>query len=503
MSRSTMSKSRSDKGSKEKEKDRGGSTSVPVPAPNTDVIPGRFTESDWHSLVDNEHSEEFVVDIVGDIVNSALNVIYDSYIQRQLYPYTITQAKEDILQVIEWQFLARDEGEGDPETDPTWLEDHEPLPCVQDAWAQGSVPRRHYPPASPTITEADTEFTVVTPLSQYDIIDDDMATVNDTATLEEEEMQEQVKDEKQSIEEEEKGTSEPSSKEKSKMKAKFKYKAYTGRLKSAPLKNVESLDDTEKALREAENPPSPPNAKDALMQHMPSSCHSILKVQAGRPPGSKDVTYDEKGNVVSIVRLDPDKLPSHRVRTKYKIVDPAVEAAHARLIAMRTGRFTKSTQQNGSNNKNPTGYFEKPITAHTNVKNFKIDGSRLTAPAVSSMTMASNTTICSQLKQAYEANTNQAIVTALPPPLIESMELSPGVIVKEVDRIKRGPIPQMRHAGLVTSAKLRSLRPLASHTIDQELAVSDILNSQTPVVRPLHSTDPIPPITSRTAVHSN
>ena len=46
MSRATVSKSRADK-SKDKDKDRGGSTSVPVPPVNTDVIPGRFTETDW------------------------------------------------------------------------------------------------------------------------------------------------------------------------------------------------------------------------------------------------------------------------------------------------------------------------------------------------------------------------------------------------------------------------------------------------------------------------
>ena len=37
-----------------------------------------------------------------------------------------------------------------------------------------------------------------------------------------------------------------------------------------------------------------------------------VQVQAGRPPGSKDVNYDDRGNVISVVRLDPDKLPSHR-----------------------------------------------------------------------------------------------------------------------------------------------------------------------------------------------
>jgi hypothetical protein len=38
---------------------------------------------------------------------------------------------------------------------------------------------------------------------------------------------------------------------------------------------------------------------------------SLLQVQAGRPPGNKDVIYDDQGNVLSVTKLDPSKLPSH------------------------------------------------------------------------------------------------------------------------------------------------------------------------------------------------
>lgn len=45
-----------------------------------------------------------------------------------------------MLQITEWRFLARDEGESAVAEDPTWGEDEEPLACTTDAWAQGSVP---------------------------------------------------------------------------------------------------------------------------------------------------------------------------------------------------------------------------------------------------------------------------------------------------------------------------------------------------------------------------
>lgn len=63
----------------------------------------------------------------------------------QCVPFTISQAREAMLQIIEWRFLARDEGESAVAEDPTWGEDEEPLASTTDAWAQGSVPLMHAP----------------------------------------------------------------------------------------------------------------------------------------------------------------------------------------------------------------------------------------------------------------------------------------------------------------------------------------------------------------------
>lgn len=50
-----------------------------------------------------------------------------------------------MLQITEWRFLARDEGESAVAEDPTWGEDEEPSACPTDSWAQGSVPVLHAP----------------------------------------------------------------------------------------------------------------------------------------------------------------------------------------------------------------------------------------------------------------------------------------------------------------------------------------------------------------------
>ena len=36
------------------------------------------------------------------------------------------------------------------------------------------------------------------------------------------------------------------------------------------------------------------------------------QAQYGRPPGIKDVLYDDRGNVVAVMKISPEKLPSHR-----------------------------------------------------------------------------------------------------------------------------------------------------------------------------------------------
>lgn len=36
------------------------------------------------------------------------------------------------------------------------------------------------------------------------------------------------------------------------------------------------------------------------------------QAQYGRPPGIKDVLYDDRGNVMAVMKISPEKLPSHR-----------------------------------------------------------------------------------------------------------------------------------------------------------------------------------------------
>ncbi|XP_004691422.1 PREDICTED: uncharacterized protein C2orf81 homolog [Condylura cristata] len=116
-----------------------------VPVPQVDIVPGRLNEAEWMALMALEEGEDVVVDILDELLTRVMDSAFKVYLTRQCIPFTINQAREAMLQIIEWRFLSRDEGEFAVAEDPTWAEDEEPSACMTDAWAQGSVPVLHAP----------------------------------------------------------------------------------------------------------------------------------------------------------------------------------------------------------------------------------------------------------------------------------------------------------------------------------------------------------------------
>ncbi|KAM7335082.1 uncharacterized protein C2orf81 homolog isoform X1 [Alexandromys fortis] len=115
------------------------------PVPQVDIVPGRLNEAEWIAFMSLEEGEEVVGDILADLLTRVMECAFKVYLTQQCVPFTISQAREAMLQITEWRFLARDEGESAVAEDPTWGEDEEPLACITDAWAQGSVPVLHAP----------------------------------------------------------------------------------------------------------------------------------------------------------------------------------------------------------------------------------------------------------------------------------------------------------------------------------------------------------------------
>ena len=75
---------------------------------------------------------------------------------------------------------------------------------------------------------------------------------------------------------------------------------------------------------------------------------------------------------------------------------------------------------------------------------------------------------------------------------IDSMDLAPGVVVREGDRIKRGPKQNLSKSDFSSVAN-RNLHPVVVHGGSHTFSVQDLLGDQQPIIRPLDS-PPIPPI---------
>lgn len=448
-----MSRAGATKGGKDKTKPAAPQT--PVTA--TEIVPGKFNEGDWNLMVERDNAEEFVFDIVDEVISSTMDQIYRLYIDRQLLPFTITQAKDAILQIIDWQFLARDEGE-EGMVESGWVQDEEPEAAVTDCWAQGSVPKMEVPAPSPIMEEEEMEVSAVLAAES----EKETEVAEDAEPELEDKVSEGEAPEQADIQAAQKAAAEAEAKKKEeeeKAKKRKKFRPYRGKLKSAGVsKMTESLEEREMQLymREMEDT-MPPQAVSSNVLTMPASCHSILKVQNGRPPGNKDVVYDEMGNVVAVMRLDAERLPNHRVSVKYNVVDPAVEAAQARLEAMRRGRYIAPTQKQLGRGKVKRTGSDTSVTGKVSVK------------------------------------TRKPTMTALPPSLLETMDVSPGVVVTEAGRSKKGPGRYIRKTDVLEQHQ-KDLQPVTIKIKSNCISVSDLLDRNTPILRPLEESRPLPPI---------
>ena len=52
-------------------------------------------------MVERDSSDEFIMDIMDDLMEVTMATIHKKYIERQLLPFTITQARDAIIEIIE------------------------------------------------------------------------------------------------------------------------------------------------------------------------------------------------------------------------------------------------------------------------------------------------------------------------------------------------------------------------------------------------------------------
>jgi len=424
-------------------------------------------------MVEQEDGEEFVLDIVNEIVESTMRVLHDKYIVSQTLPYTIQETKNLLLQIIEWQFLACDMGEDNPACDSTWLEEDEPVTPVTDSWAQGSVPIMIRPSstssASSVQSDRESELSSIieerpgAPEPPFEALEVSTTPLSISSPAQPPPTTAERK--------EDKPEELPTTKIKGKKKTHAPFKPHKGKLPSfsgvdlTPLTDDYILNKEEKQKDETRHDHMNTNGLTML-----SSSTSILKAQYGRPPGIKDVLYDDRGNVVAVMKISPDKLPSHRVRTKFSVVDDESDGQSMRARA-RPRKMGPSSQ------KAVSGKEWKPSKSTSRRHNIDISP-------------VNNTSY--QIEDAGQ-------ITPLPPPLVDTMDISAGVLVREGNIVRRGPRQIPRRADKTPSTAC--LQPLDS-TRPAGRVISDLLTRASPVIRPLRATEPIPPITSQSTTYS-
>ena len=52
-------------------------------------------------MIEQENNQDFVLDLLDEILECTVQVIHDKYIQSQLQPYSVHAAKDLLLQIIE------------------------------------------------------------------------------------------------------------------------------------------------------------------------------------------------------------------------------------------------------------------------------------------------------------------------------------------------------------------------------------------------------------------
>lgn len=54
-----------------------------------------------NNMIDTDQAQEFVWEIIDEVLNNADKIIFDGYIKRQLIPFTVQEAKTAILHIID------------------------------------------------------------------------------------------------------------------------------------------------------------------------------------------------------------------------------------------------------------------------------------------------------------------------------------------------------------------------------------------------------------------
>ncbi|XP_030419826.1 uncharacterized protein C2orf81 homolog isoform X3 [Gopherus evgoodei] len=263
------------------------------------------------------------------------------------------------------------------------------------------------------------------------------------------------------------------------------YRAHRGLLRSASLKSMaRPLQETEKELLRQQlsqtlPEESPQEDLGSLHQLLPMSCSNLLKIQMGRPPNIKGVTYDEFGTVIAMPKLDPARLPKCWIQPQVEVLDPDVEAKRQEVLRTVSGRGQRSTKSHSRAAQGP-GLGEL-----INAKLLQDTGPMLSGGLAQAFCPSHADKRAQHLPSTGKSLEPSSHVSWKPSNLLDSIELAPGVAIRDSSSVKCGP----HHGALyeegeegVFQGKLRPIRPRVPLPT---VAVEQLIRDHMPHVRPM------------------
>ncbi|XP_063781632.1 uncharacterized protein C2orf81 homolog isoform X2 [Pseudophryne corroboree] len=470
-----------------------------------DVIPGRFTEDDWLSMVADEDGEDVVGDIVDDVISRVMDECFTVYLTRQVIPYTVSQARDAITHIIKWTFMPRDKSEDELDSDTNWQE--EPALCPNDSWAQGCVPvtqpvpslRSSHPQASsehlmPDIPEQEAEAGTQTLDLTISLNSSEYPTLPNPRPAESEAKIQTVEPQKYPQNFEDlplpnpgQEDTQPYATQASQLhikptpplepkKTRNRYHPHRGPLRSAGFKNItKSLEETEKEmlldqfLREKEE-----NKADETLNLLPTSLHNILKIQLMRPPQKNNLIYDDAGNILSVPQVDLSKLPRHHVIPHIEVLDASKQSGRkAGNVGVGAPSLVRKRVRRSSD-KEANKLCEKY-------------GLQLHPASYESQVSGEKTLPLHALTRSSRADATQGPNPVSAGILLDTMQLSHGVILREGNLTKRGSLDILQQRGKGWTEDRRVLRPIRASITLPSVSVDQLIKNNIPQVQPLVS----------------
>eukprot|EP00731_Ephydatia_muelleri_P005428 Em0002g1604a len=309
-----------------------------VDPPEREIVLGRLKESEWHQLIEQEQSSEIASGLVAEVLEVATAILFQRHLDKTVIPHAVEEAKKTLLQMVEWYFLSRDEGVTNT-TSVTWTEDEEPVPAIIDSWARGIVIQTPLEMVDTPIQVVKPEVVPSPPGNELPTPPDARSSPRATSLS----PSSTIPVDRHSI------LSPPSSTKAAKPSSHVPQK----------LTHHRSRPQAHKPRLVTEQPPTDSahqsDAAVAILSDVEQHSHSLTPTSSAatclpRPQGGvrltqyggvKEVTYDDKGNIVSMIKLNTLKFPSHSVKPKVTFLPTSAEESRVEVKGQLTPRGPK------------------------------------------------------------------------------------------------------------------------------------------------------------------